>query len=237
MTSTQEKENTIKEYLATKYNAKVLIIVGSRAVGDFKPQSDWDIYMFTDVEDTHNESFEEFIAAYPEAVKEEDIDLYWYDMDVENYPAKLWRDLRNSKIILDTRDGFGQKLIQKALNLQKKGPEKWTKDFAFGRTIKARRYMKKFEDNLKERNYEELFLRIAWHYSENIINWWFGIRQEFPLRPQQAFPYIKEEDPEFFSELEKIVSDETSYEVKIEAFGKIHKLLFDSKLFKKLIGK
>ena len=63
--------------------------------------------------------------------------------------------------------------------------------------------MKKFEDNLKSNDYEELFLRIAWHYSENIIDWWFGIRQEFPLRPQQAFPYIKEMDPEFYNELLK----------------------------------
>lgn len=235
MISNQEKENIIKEYLATKYKAKVLIIVGSRAIGDFKPRSDWDIYMFTDVEDTHNESFEEFIAAYPEEVRDEDVDLYWYDMNVDSYPAKLWRDLRNSKIILDTQDVFGQKLVEKASELYKKGPEKWSKDYAFGRIIKARRYMKKFEDNLKNSNYEELFLRIAWHYSENIIDWWFGIRQEFPLRPQQAFPYIKEQDPEFYNEIKRIVSDKTSYEIKIEAFRKIHQLLFELESFKKLV--
>ncbi|MHA1245520.1 MAG: hypothetical protein ACTSP7_13265, partial [Candidatus Heimdallarchaeota archaeon] len=83
--------------------------------------------------------------------------------------------------------------------------------------------------------YEELFLRIAWHYSENIIDWWFGIRQEFPLRPQQAFPYIKNQDPEFYQELQIIVSDKTSYEEKIDAFKKIHQLLLESEEFKKLL--
>ena len=78
-------------------------------------------------------------------------------MDISSYPPKLWRDLRNSKVVLDTPEGFGEKLREKALELYKKGPEKQSKDYAFGRTVKARRYMKKFEDNLKRKDYEELF--------------------------------------------------------------------------------
>jgi predicted nucleotidyltransferase len=235
MVPNEEKLRIIVEYFKTKYKAKVLIVVGSRAVGDFKPSSDWDIYMFTDVESEHDETFQEFIEAYPSAIKDEDIDLYWYSMEVNSYPQKLWRDLRNSKVVLDNPDNFGKKLREKALELYKKGPDKWTKDYAFGRTVKARRYMKKFEDNLKNKNYEELFLRISWHYSENIIDWWFGIRQEFPLRPQQAFPYIKEKDPAFYQELLKIVSDKTNYRIKIDAFKKIHELLFNTEEFKQLL--
>jgi predicted nucleotidyltransferase len=235
MVSNEDKLRVINDYFKTKYKAKVLIVVGSRAIGDFKPNSDWDIYMFTDVEDEHNETFEEFIEAYPSILKNDDIDLYWNSMDIDSYPQKLWRDLRNSKVVLDTPDGFGEKLREKAIGFYKKGPKKWSKDYAFGRTVKARRYMKKFEAHLADKEYEELFLRIAWHYSENIIDWWFGIRQEFPLRPQKAFPYIKEKDPEFYNELQKIVSEKTSYRVKIDAFKKIHQLLFESEEFKKLL--
>jgi predicted nucleotidyltransferase len=235
MDRNKEKLDVIIDYFKTKYKAKVLIVVGSRAVGDFKPRSDWDIYLFTDVESEHNETFQEFIEAYPDAIKEEDIDLYWYSMDIDSYPQKLWRDLRNSKVVLDTPEGFGKKLKEKAIELYRKGPEKWTKDYAFGRTIKARRYMKKFEAHLADKEFEELFLRIAWHYSENIIEWWFGIRQEFPLRPQQAFPYIKEKDPAFYQEIQNIVSDRTNYKEKIDAFNKIHRLLFESKEFEQLL--
>jgi len=198
----------------------VLIIVGSRAVGDFKHLSDWDVYLFTDADPYPNESFQEAIEAYPDVLRDEDIDLYWNTMDSSIYPPKLWRDLRNSKVVLDTPEGFGEKLREKALKMYKKGPEKWTRDYAYGRIVKARRYMKKFEAHLAEKEYEELFLRIAWHYSENIIDWWFGIRQEFPLRPQQAFPYIKEEDPEFYKEIQITVSDKTSYREKIDALKK-----------------
>lgn len=45
-------------------------------------------------------------------------------MDISSYPPKLWRDLRNSKVVLDTPEGFGEKLREKALELYKKGPEK-----------------------------------------------------------------------------------------------------------------
>ncbi|MGC9779536.1 MAG: nucleotidyltransferase domain-containing protein [Candidatus Heimdallarchaeota archaeon] len=235
MDENDEKLAAIIDHYKNRYKAEVLIIVGSRAVGDFKPLSDWDIYLFTDADPYPNESFQEAIEAYPEIIKDEDIDLYWNTLDSSSYPPKLWRDLRNSKVVLDTPDGFGEKLREKALEMYKKGPEKWTKDYAYGRILKARRYMKKFEAHLADKEYEELFLRIAWHYSENIIDWWFGIRQEFPLRPQEAFPYIKEKDPRFYQELQKIISDKTSYRVKIEAFKKIHQLLLESEEFKKLL--
>ena len=156
-------------------------------------------------------------------------------MDDSSYPLKLWRDLRNSIVILDTEDEFGEKLRKKARVLYEKGPEKWTKAYAQLRTYKARRYMKKFEASLQNKKFEELFLRICWYYSENIIEWWFGIRQEFPLRPQQAFLYIKEKDPQFYKQLQVIVSDSTDYLTKINAFKTIHQLLFESEEFQKLI--
>jgi len=229
----EEKLDLIVEFLKNRYKAKVIIIVGSRAVGDYKPTSDWDIYLFTDKR-LPRETPKQFYDALPKSIKDEDLDVYKNSMSVKSYPPKLWRDLRNSKVVLDAK-GFGKKLRKKALDLYKKGPEKWTKKYAQGRVFKAQRYMKKFEDNLKDKKYDELFLRISWHYSENVIDWWFGIRQEFPLRPQQAFPYIKKKDPEFYKQLQKVFSDKTSYRTKINAFKKIHKLLFESKKFKKLV--
>ena len=229
-----KKEEKIIEFLKKRYNAKVLILVGSRAVGDFKQKSDWDIYLFTDKK-LPKETPNQFYSALPQAIKNEDLDVYKNSMKIKTYPDKLWRDLRNSKVVLDTKVGFGKKLREKALDLYKKGPAKWTKEYAQGRVFKAQRYMKKFEDNLKDKNFAELLLRISWHYSENIICWWFGIRQEFQLRPQQAFPYIKEKDSAFYKQLQKVFSDKTSYRTKINAFKQIHKLLFESKEFKKLV--
>ncbi|MGC9779529.1 MAG: hypothetical protein HZR80_09840 [Candidatus Heimdallarchaeota archaeon] len=44
MTNNEEKLAVIIDYFKNKYKAEVLIIVGSRAVGDYKPRSDWDVY-------------------------------------------------------------------------------------------------------------------------------------------------------------------------------------------------
>ena len=124
MAENEEKLAIIIDHLKSRYEAEVLIVVGSRAVGDFKPRSDWDICLFTDVDVHPNESFQEAVEAYPATIKDEDIDLYWNSMDIDSYSPKLWRDLRNSKVVLDTPDGFGIKLREKAIELYKKGPGK-----------------------------------------------------------------------------------------------------------------
>jgi predicted nucleotidyltransferase len=230
----EEKLDVIIEFLKSRYQAKVLIVVGSRAVGDFKPKSDWDIYLFTDKK-LPKETPKQFYNSLPKAINDEDLDVYKNSMKINGYPPKLWRDLRNSKVVLDTKAGFGKKLRKKALDLYRKGPPKWTKAYAQGRVYKAQRYEKKFDDNLKDKKYDELFLRISWHYTENIIDWWFGIRREFSLRPQQAFPHIKEKDSKFYKQLQRVFSDKTSYKTKIDAYKKMHKLLFESKEFRKLV--
>jgi len=222
----------IISFLKKRYQAEVVIIVGSRAVGDYKPGSDWDIYMFS--KKIRKDTPEAFLKAMPQSLYDEDLDLYKYDFDSKKYPAKLWKDLRNSEVVLDSR-GVGKRLKTKAARLYKQGPPKWTKVYAQGRILKARRYMKKFEDNLKHKSYGDLFLRICYHYTENVIDWWFGIRQEWPLRPQQAFPYIKKKDPRFYKQLEIVFSDKTSFRKKIDAFKEIHSVLFNSREFKRLI--
>ena len=226
------KEQEIIKFLKKRYNVKAIVIVGSRAIGDYKSGSDWDIYIFSDKK-FRKETPNEFYNVLPSSLKNEDLDIYKNSMDVASYGWKLWRDLRNSKIVFDT-NGFAKKLIVKVLKLYKKGPKKWTKEYAQGRVYKAQRYMKKFKDSLKDKKNGELFMRICWHYSENIIDWWFGIRREWPMRIRDAFPYIKNKDPKFYAQLKKVFN-ETSYKVKIDAFKKIHKILFNSKDFKRLV--
>lgn len=233
----KEIESTTKkivEFLKERYNPEVIILVGSRAVGDYKVNSDWDIYIFTKKR-MKKENPDQFYNSLPEELKKEDLDIYRNDLDINSFSDKLWRDLRNSEVILDNKNKLGHKLREKSIKLYKKGPTKWTKEFALGRKYKAQRYIKKFEDNYKDKNYAELFNRICWHFVENIIEWWFGIRQEFPLRPQDKFTYIKKKDPKFYAQIKIIVSDKTSYKDKIEAFRKIHNLLFNSKEYKRLI--
>ncbi|MBW3015501.1 nucleotidyltransferase domain-containing protein [Candidatus Woesearchaeota archaeon] len=218
----------IIKYLKDKYSAKAIILCGSRVVSDYSENSDWDMFVFTS---KHKNWFDKI--GHPE--------LPGMDLDICFFPTTqkyTWKDfglkLRYSEIIYDPI-GIARKIKKQAFKVYDKGPAKWTKEYAFYRKEKASRYMKKMEDLLEMHDNNRLFLRIAWHFTENIIDWWFGLRQEWPLRPKQAFEYIKNQDPKFYKQLQVITSDEKSYHDKIKAFKRVHTLLFESPKYKILI--
>lgn len=227
------KIKAVVEFLKKIYKAEVIIIVGSRAVGDYQKTSDWDIYIFSNKK-PFKKTPQKFRSWLPKAIKKEDLDIYVNSFDKKSYPNKLYRDLRNSTVILD-KNNFGKKLREEAIKIYKKGPKKWTKEYTLWRVNKSQRYMKKFKELIKVKNYLELSLRIADYFDENLIEWWFGMRQKFRLRPQQAFLYIKKNDLKFYKQLKIIVSDKKSYKEKINAIDKCNKILFESKEFKRLI--
>jgi predicted nucleotidyltransferase len=229
----KNKVEAIIKVLKKRYESEVIIITGSRAVGDYTPTSDWDIYVFSNKK-AFNEFPEEFKSWLPGILKKEDLDIYVNNFNKEGYPQKLYRDLRNSEVVLD-KNSFGKKLRSEAIRRSKKKPKRWTKAYAQWRINKSQRYIKKFNELLKIKNYLELFLRISWYYDENLLEWWFGIRNEWRLRPQQAFSYIKKKDPKFYRQLNIIVSNKKTYEQKVEAIKKCNKILFNKKEYKKLI--
>jgi predicted nucleotidyltransferase len=229
----KDKIKAVIEFLKKRYGAEVIIIVGSRAVGDHKKTSDWDIYIFSNKK-PFKKTPQEFRSWLPKLLKEEDLDVYVNSFDKKSYPDKLWRDLRNSVVLLD-KNNFGKKLREEVIRRYKKGPKKWTREYALWRIDKSKRYMKKFNELIKEKNYLELSLRIGYYFDENLIEWWFGLRREFRLRPQEAFPYIKKKAPRFYGQLRIIVSDKKSFREKINAIRKCNKILFESKEFKSLI--
>jgi len=217
----QPIEKEIINFLKNK-GAKAIILVGSRAVGDYDKKSDWDMFIFS-----KNKT-------EPTKFKEENLDITTLPLNTKYSWEIFGLKLRFHRIILDTKGRLAKKIVNSAFKLYKKGPKKWSKKYAFGRIEKAERYSNKFVFLLKKKRYNHLFLRICWHFTENSINWWFGIRKEWPLRPQQAFGYIKKKDPEYYKQLKRIFS-ETSYKEKINAYKKLHKIFFESKEFKKLI--
>jgi predicted nucleotidyltransferase len=222
-------EKNIVKLFREEFGAKSIILVGSRAVGDFKENSDWDGWVFTDKKKIGN--LNRLKKKY--GLDDEDLDFQYVPTKQKFSWDVFWLKLKYSKLLYDP-DKIAERVVEKALAEYAKGP-KVSKEWALRRVEKAERYMKKFEDNLAEEKYAELFNRICWHYNENVIDWWFKFRKEWPMRPQQKFDYIKKKDPGFYRQLQKVFSDKTSYRVKIEAFRKIHGFLFGSKPYRKLV--
>jgi len=219
----KKKEEKVVEYIKKEYRAEAIIFVGSRAVGDFKPNSDWDIWIITDNKNMKDER--DTKGKY--GLQGEDFDLYTCSTKQKFDWNLFWLRLRFHKIMYDPK-GFGARLVKQAMKEYDKGP-KVTREWVLGRRDKATRYMNKFEDNLEDKNYAELFNGICWHFVENIIDWWFMFRKEWPLRRQNKFDYIKKKDPKFYFQLQKVFSDKTSFKQKVDAFRKIHDIFFNSK--------
>lgn len=217
-------------YLIKTYNAKAVILTGSRVVGDNKPDSDYDIFILSDTK-KRQELYSQFRKNTN--FKNIDLDLYIKPLKTTFNYDEYGLKLMYSKIIYDP-ESLAKKLVSDAKKFYIKGPENWSKKYALSRVDKSERYIKKIQSCYKSKLYGELLMRVSWHYTENIINWWFGMRKMWPMRPQQAFEYIKKNDALFYKALLKIFS-ETDYATKIKGFEDSHKVLFNSKEFKKVI--
>lgn len=218
----------IIDCLKNEFDVKALILCGSRSVGDYKENSDWDMKAF--VKDTQKHVKEN---RYPK-IDGIEIDCTFHKLDSRFSWDEFGRKLRFSEIVFDNEFHIAKKVRDQAMKEYEKGPAKWTKQFALGRIEKVKRYENKFKDCLEDNNHAELFQRIAWHFLENTYTWRYGIRGEWEPRPQQMFDDIKKRDPQFYKYLQKVFTSTTNEE-KVDALHQLHKYFFESKEFKKAI--
>jgi predicted nucleotidyltransferase len=218
----------IVDHLNQGFKVQALILCGSRSVGDYKPNSDWDLKAFVKDPKKH---VKENLFPQIEGIE---IDCTFHRLDTKFSWEEFGRKLRFSEVIFDNKDKIASKIRKQAMKEYSKGPAKWTKQYALGRIEKVKRYENKFKDCLKDNNQAELFQRIAWHFLENTYTWWYGVRSEWEPRPQQLFADIKKRDPQFYKYLKKIYTS-TKNEEKVKALHNLHKYFFSSKEFKKLI--
>ncbi len=222
----------IVNLLKNKFGAKAIILTGSRHVGDYEQDSDWDMFVFTTKLKKGEERIKVHERCGPTRISgETKLDCYWLPADAkfrwENFKLKL----RFCEIMYDTK-GIAKKVIKDAYKIYDKGPD-WSKTKWWGEKQRSWGYLKKMNYLLKKRQHGALFKRICFYYAEYLFGWWFSLRDEWPLRPQQAFDYIKKKDPNFFKLLRRVYGN-TTLEQKVKACEKIHNHIFESLKFKKL---
>lgn len=218
--SLEEDMKIIQEHLENKYNAQAIILAGSRCHGDYKEDSDWDIYVLTekDIE------FHPILDGYQ-------LDIYCLDPD-ENYSFDKhgWK-LFDSEVILDNSKGDAQRIITQAEKFRKKGPKSWTLNHAITRKDKVERYENKFKNCIDSESWFELHQRLNWHFLENSYSWWYGVRGEWEPRPQKIMDDLSRRDPEFASLLSKIVESQTTDLERVELFHQLHENFLNSKAY------
>ncbi|MHA1199223.1 MAG: nucleotidyltransferase domain-containing protein [Candidatus Heimdallarchaeaceae archaeon] len=221
-----EDMKIIRQHLETEYDAQAIILSGSRSFGDYKKDSDWDIYILTEKEI----KFHPILDGYQ-------LDIYCLHPDDNFSFDKMGWKLFICEVICDTPSGDAQRIVDQAQEFRKKGPELWTLNRAITRRDKVERYANKLRNCIETENWFELHQRLNWHFLENSYSWWYGIKGEWEPRPQQIMEDLTMRDSEFAELLKKIVNSKTTDIERVELFHQLHQNFLNSKVYKDYIKK
>jgi hypothetical protein len=218
-----DMEKIIK-YLESEIGAQAIILCGSRSVGDYKENSDWDMKVLT----TKEIDFMPYLEGY-------DLDFSCHDPNTHFSWEEFGWKLRFCEVITDTPSKDAQRIVNEAREYYAKGPKPWSVEYAKFRKNKVIRYEKKFADCIKHKDWFQLHQRLAWHFLENTYTWWYGIRGEWEPRPQQLMKDLHKRDPHFATLLKQIVDPKTTDIERVEFFRELHKNFFASKVYQDYI--
>ncbi|MHA1111967.1 MAG: hypothetical protein ACTSRE_12745 [Promethearchaeota archaeon] len=221
----REDMDKITTFLQKEIDAQAIILCGSRSVGDYKENSDWDMKVLT----TKNFEFSPHLEGY-------DLEISCHNPNINFSFEEFGWKLRFCEVILDTTNKDAHRIVKEAHQYYKNGPKSWSLNYAITRQDKIRRYEKKFADCIKHEKWFELHQRLNWHFLENSYTWWYGIRGEWEPRPQNLMQDLKKRDPSFANILERITNPETSDLERVKLFQKLHKNYIASDVYQEFIS-
>lgn len=209
----------ITQYLIEKYEAKGVILYGSRAMGKESVFSDWDIFIFSDKSEDQILEYGEIneyegqqidLSIYPTAISDD------FVLDTATHPVA------DAVVLFDSLDGKMTKIIQNSKLAYDKGPKIVTqkqKDL-------QRKILRKFLNKAESRpeNVATIYFGVSQFYIF-AVRYWFELQGKWPLPFYEALEQIKILDIEYFSNLEKLYLLEYSYEEKIEAMRRLYELV------------
>ena len=222
----QDDMNKIITFLKNEIDVLAIILCGSRNVGDYKENSDWDMKVLTIKE----LEFSPHLEGY-------DLDISCHEPTTHFSFEEFGWKLRFCEVILDTPEEDAQRIINEAHAFYAKGPIQWSLNHALTRQDKVIRYEKKLTDCIKQEDWFQLHQRLNWYFLENSYSWWYGVRSEWEPRPQQMMQDLKNRDPEFANILKQIIKPETSDLKRVKLFNKLHRKFFASKAYQDSIAK
>ena len=195
----------IKEYLVNKYQPQAIILHGSRASDNYRPRSDWDLFVFVK-EDGQNKK--EAHEVYKEQAL--DVTLVSYPDISDAVLDKLVAVAHSIETLYEAEDSIGKKLVTEA-------EEKRSKGYTHSIEEKELMILDMYKDinNLTDLQENEgvFFFRLGRDFFRNALNGWFRvIRNEYSLPPYLSIPYIKKNDLEYYALLEVLWSDKSNKE-------------------------
>ncbi len=206
-------EQKLTEYLVEKYRPLAIILHGSRARGNNRPHSDWDVDLLVK-QDTPTEQ---------SLVEGEAIDVIALRSDVSD---DLIRDsignaFQTAKVLFDTGD-IGADFVERVRRLAAQGftlkpAEYQSKKYFLYRTLN--RLIDAGDSNPIVFDYQ------LGKFIERAVNYAFQVNNKWSRSVYEAVGDIRENYPELYKELSIITSNVSDAE-KIESAKRIYELIF-----------
>ncbi len=193
-------EVRIVAHLVAEHGAAAIILVGSRADGQGRPGSDWDVYVLRDAAGPAHA-----VVPAPEELEGELLDVGLVALPVadEAILAIFGPTLQQARVLLDTADGAAARIVAVAQAA-----------YGRGRGLSARE--KRLRRHELARNVARMRARVdqpgAFFEAASFVFYlahrtWFEVRHDrWSQSVHRALPEIRERDPEFHRWLEQLWS-------------------------------
>lgn len=211
---TDSIQSNILQFLKEKYAPEIVILHGSRAAGKNRPDSDWDIFVFTSLD--IKGGTEQFMG------EQLDVQTVYMPVKIEEFVDNYGYVLHNAKILLDNEEEFGRKILEEAVQMYSLG-KKLTETELTNRTNYMSRILSRMSGSTEK---PELFLLYLGYFYEKSLQYWFELKGKFSKPVYAAIPEIQEADPEYYALLEVLFSGHSTNAEKFLAAEKINQILF-----------
>ena len=196
---TAEAPVSLVEYLRDRFHPSAIVLAGSRASGYYQQHSDWDLIIF-----------EDGIHGVTRILEE----TSWGILDVQRIPSSQLSagyvfktpntPFRVVEILYDSTGGALRNAVENTRRAYAHGPAPMTREAVASRRNYLLKKVMKLREATRRR---EVFLYFLGPFYQSVILTWFQIRQEWPLKVQEALPHIEDQDKPFYEALSSLSSN------------------------------
>ena len=214
-------EQKIISHLVDKYDPSGIIVTGSRATDEYLSDSDWDLLVFTDVEESEVEDFADYRGYHGAAL---DVAPYPRDVDSDFVIWEGTHPAEHMRILYEETDGEMQRIVDNTRQAYERGPEPLTGRQHDLYSKMLTRYIRKVRSRGDQ---QAVVFFAASQFFLLALRYWFEQNSMWPRAVHEAMSVIREKDPAFADEL-KVLYTESSVEVLRNAMERIHDALYES---------
>lgn len=206
-------ESELVQFIKEKYNPLAIILHGSKASSRSRPHSDWDLVLLVEKDTQTEQVILNGSAVDMEAIKP--------DIDDNRILNEIGDAFYSARVIFDT-DEVGKKFVERVHKLAAQGYKITPAEIEAKRIFIVRRINRLIDAETQP-------IEFFYHFSiflQRSMNYYFQVKGMWSKSIYEAVEYIKDNDLEFYKELNFAVSNVSNNE-RLESSKRIYKQIFN----------